>query len=417
MKDKRGVTVILIALLIAIFIGVAAFAIDIGHRHVASNELQNAADAGALAGAQFLYKNDGTVNSDANQKAYDTATVNKSEHKVVEVEWPGGNVGDVQRGHWSFSTNTFTPNDSLLPVDLWDKSTLELDQNTDFINAVRVKTRREKSPVTNFFATIFGSSFSSFSLSREAVAYIGFAGTLNQFEVKQPIAICWEALHIDPHTNNEKYSCSIGRMINIGSEVAGQETGGWTDFKKDSLCLGNPDLSGLVCAGGNRFEITLGEPVATNGGDIEAAFSELIQCWENNTGEKKSWRLTLPVIECPGNKIEKCQKVVGAVTINIVWITITGAVEDPLYNNAPTSMKAIPGMEKTYPNWDPGNTNGKARWDSFVSHFHLQNVDGNPAPYENKSIYFLPDCNPHQPIGRTGGGNSGILAKIPVLVK
>jgi hypothetical protein len=37
--------------------------------------------------------------------------------------------------------------------------------------------------------------------------------------------------------------------------------------------------------------------------------------------------------------------------------------------------------------------------------------------YQEKTIYFLPDCNPHVPAGVTGGDNFGIRAQIPVLVE
>jgi hypothetical protein len=70
-------------------------------------------------------------------------------------------------------------------------------------------------------------------------------------------------------------------------------------------------------------------------------------------------------------------------------------------------------MEK----WSNPDPDGRVRWDSFVNQFRLKNLDNNPAPYEKKSIYFLPDCQTHIPTGRTGGQNFGILAKLPVLVK
>jgi len=66
--------------------------------------------------------------------------------------------------------------------------------------------------------------------------------------------------------------------------------------------------------------------------------------------------------------------------------------------------------------WSSSNSDGQERWKSFVQAFALKNVDGSPAPYQKKAIYFKPDCNPHLPTGRTGGVNFGILAKIPVLV-
>jgi hypothetical protein len=121
--------------------------------------------------------------------------------------------------------------------------------------------------------------------------------------------------------------------------------------------------------------------------------------------------MTLPVIDCPDNNVGTCERVVGAVTVNVVWINDQ---TDPQRNNAPWEMAAVP---PGYGSWSSSDPIGQNRWDSFVTHFHLQNVDGTPAPYDQKSIYFLPDCTPHEPRGVTGGDNFGILAEIPVLVQ
>jgi hypothetical protein len=69
-----------------------------------------------------------------------------------------------------------------------------------------------------------------------------------------------------------------------------------------------------------------------------------------------------------------------------------------------------------YANWSNTSPDGQVRWDSFTAHFNLRNVDGSSAPYAKKSIYFMPDCTYHEPKGRTGGENYGVLAKYPVLV-
>jgi Flp pilus assembly protein TadG len=402
LRDQRGAVAIMVALLMMVFLGFAALAIDLSHLYVARNELQNAADAGALAGASVLYNADGTaVNEGANQEAYDAATANKSENTAVDVNWTEGNEGDVQRGHWSFADRTFTPNASTVPVDLWDVSSDELDANTSFINAVRVIARREATPVASFFARIFG--YPNFQLSARAVAYLGFAGTLNPGDVDQPIAICKESLLMD-----DEYSCNIGRMINSGQNVESSETGGWTSFNQDNPCTGGTnaqEVKDLVCGDGNPYEINLGGDMATNGGDIQSAFNQLYQCWVAATGKTTVWNLTLPVIDCPGNNVGTCEEAQGAVNLNIVWIT--GAGEDPTYSDAPTQMEG----------WSSSDTDGSARWSSFVHHFNLQNVDGTDAPYAKKSIYFLPDCTPHDLEGHSGGENFGILAKYPVLVK
>ena len=78
---------------------------------------------------------------------------NYSEQTQVTVE-------SVERGHWSFATRTFTPNDSLVPVSLWDVTAEELDANLAFVNAVKVRTRRKRDGggqlPRNYFANIFG---------------------------------------------------------------------------------------------------------------------------------------------------------------------------------------------------------------------------------------------------------------------
>jgi len=405
LRNQRGATAILVALCLFALIGFGALAVDIGHLCVAHNELQNAADAGALAGARFLYNEDGTaVNTGANQIAYDAATANKSERIPVEVNWTGGNAGDAQRGHWSFATRTFTPNDSLLPVDLWNVSTAELDADINFINAVKVTARRQAMPIASFLAGIFGHD--SFVGAADAVAYIGFAGTLPPFAVDQPIAICRDSILDD----NNTYTCNVGRMINSGQDETTNETGGWTSFNQDDPCTGGTnaqEVKELVCAEGNPETIFLGRDMATSGGDIQSAFNDLIQCWADNTSKIRLWPLTLPVVDCGDqNNVGTCQEVVGAVEVNIVWIT--GAGEDPGYNEAPTQMGA---------NWLNDDPDGAVRWDSFVEYFSLENADGTSAPYAKKSIYFLPGCKPHDPMGASGGENFGILAKIPVLVQ
>jgi hypothetical protein len=415
-KNKRGATIIIVALVLFTLLAFIALSIDLGHLYVARNELQNAADAAALAGAQDLYNDEGTeINAWANQTAYDIAVANKSEQVPVEVNWTSGNDGDVQRGHWSFGLSDlprgFYPNESTAPFDLWNISTEELDAEVDFINAVKVVSRRQATPVASFFSRIFGHE--SFELSADAVAYLGFAGTLLPEDVDQPIAICKQSILIDG-----VYSCNMGRMINSGQdpENADHNTAGWTSFNQDDPCTGGTnaqELKSLVdygCAGGgaNDLPITLGDPIATQGGEVQSAFSMFVDCWISHTNKETSWQLTLPVIDCDGNNVTTCQDVRGAVTINIVWIC---EKTDPHYYDVPTHMECGQLV------WDNDNPDGAARWDSFVSFFNLKDVNGNEAPYDAPSIYFLPDCTPHIPVGTSGGENFGILAEIPVLVE
>ena len=92
-------------------------------------------------------------------------------------------------------------------------------------------------------------------------------------------------------------------------------------------------------AGGKSCSVlafSLGGKMATNGGDIQSAFNQLIQCWQSSTGKAIPWNVTLPVVNCPGNNVGTCEELRGAVNVNIVWITDAG--EDPNYSNAPEEM-------------------------------------------------------------------------------
>jgi Flp pilus assembly protein TadG len=421
-RGHRGVTVVFVALALVALLSFAALAVDLGYIYVVKNELQNAADSAALAGAQVLYNDAGTsVNAGANDVALQYAHSHQSEKVTVDVE-------SVERGHWNFfdhqglPARTFTPNDSLAPVALWDVTTDELDANTDFINAVRVITVRRSNTAAipqHFFARVFGAAPAQ--IRTTAVGYIGFAGTLRPEEAEQPVAICQESIR----DQNGDYTCGVGRMINSGGNV-GHNTGGWTNFSQPCDTANTPSVRPLVCGDGNPLPISLGQGMGSVGGQLQTVADDLRDCWTGVAGidvspadgwPEQPWSLTLPVVECPGNNVSPCSRVVGAVTLNIVWIT----------RNDKNQMNEVPRKMADWPGADDGVTidaNGKcsassvACWNSFVSHFNLQDILNNsPVIYEDKTIYFLPDCSPHVPAGITGGANFGILAKIPVLVR
>jgi hypothetical protein len=423
--NQSGVTIVLVAISLVALIGFAAIAIDLAYLYIVKGELQNAADSGALAGAQALYINNGTqVNPSANQAAADFVTANYSEQSPVSIKpiGPGFPIGGIERGHWSFATRTFTPNDSTAPVSLWNATSAQLDANPNFINALRVITTRKivagtGLPEEPFFARIFGSSGQS--LEAVAVAYIGFAGTLEPGVADQPIAICQQAIR----DSNGLYTCGVGRMINSGQN-AGHQTGGWTNFSQPCITANTGSIRPLVCSNGNPDPIVLGQGMGTTGGQVQNVYDDIRACWRGVSGIDTNgdgwpdlpWKMTLPVIDCTGNNTGNCSTVVGAVELNVVWIT----------RNDKNQFAEVPRRmynPKTGNLWNcsttaTGKTAGQQCWNEFVTAFNLQDVLNNsPAFYEDKTIYFLPDCTPHVPAGITGGQNFGILARIPVLVK
>jgi hypothetical protein len=403
---------------------------------VARNELQNAADAGALAGAGNLYTPDGTsINPNANQFGFEAAVANQSEQIPVEVNWSGGNSGDVERGHWSFATRTFTRNDSLATIPIWNYTEDELDANPNFINAVRVRARRTNAvkPIASYFAQIFG--YTGFEKSAEAIAYIGFAGSMLPGELDFPIAICHESIYgEDGHL-----ICNSGRAINSGVNVESGETGGWTSLYQgtqdgecvqvddpcaggtnanevnnlvnmSTLCGGEGIPQGTVCGGGMTM--------ATSGGEIQSAFNSLRNCFLNRANPTIPWQMKLPVVRCPGNNITTCQETWGVVIVDVVHIT--GGGEDPQYNEIPTEMN-YGGTNYLCTEGEMSTLDGRIGcWDRFVETFQLMNAPGSEPPeaqYAKKTIYFLPGCTNGELTGVTGGVNYGVLARIPVLVE
>ncbi len=70
LKEQSGVIAIIIALLLPVLVGILGIIIDLGFAYQYKRLMQTAADAGAMAGAHWLYR--GEVGSLNNEVLYDT---------------------------------------------------------------------------------------------------------------------------------------------------------------------------------------------------------------------------------------------------------------------------------------------------------------------------------------------------------
>lgn len=452
----RGSVLVLVAVLLLALLGFAALATDIGHLAVVKGELQNAADAGALAGAAQLYYRDsgqpappdpslaGHVNPGANRAAQIAAAKNTSVRVPVEVTIGDDNQGDVERGHWSVGSRTFTPNASLAPIATAGVSDADLDADTGFINAVRVRVHRRDTPVPTFFAQVL--NYLGFEMSAEAVAYLGFPRSFKAFDFDWPLAVCEESL-LD---SSGKYSCGQARLINSSSSATAN-TGGWTNY---SLCsdtapgdpVGGSSISAIFEAGKNpedcdgRNEGFIEGGVEVGNGALGDEFNDTTVC--NSFPATKNplkpaqerevpWEITVPVIDCDGtpgqgtmsgiHSISGCYPVVSAVTLEVVHITDEFSQDvKKRYDGLPARM-AYAAEEND--DWvrDPAKS-GEENWESFVDKFGLK-VNGQRAydvaehGYYKNTIYARPSCKSQPVTGKTGGINTGVLAALPVLVK
>jgi hypothetical protein len=454
--DQSGGVLVLIALLLFFILGVAAFAIDIGHLMVVRNELRNAADAGALAGARMLYtiNPDGTIagiNTDANLVAAATTTTNVSDAAAAEVL-------TVERGHWCFhncppdgADGVFTPNSStaLDLGSLADLSLSELDANTSYVNAVRVVAGRDKTQAASLFAGIFG--YTGFSLNAESIAWVGLGRTPQIFHVDYPIAICQENV-IDSSGN---FTCSHGRMINSAGSGYSSETAGWTNLQQNldqpDTCLGGAasagEIKNLVSDGCNGtlsgYTLYAGFQMTTNGGQVQSGYAPFFDCWTNNASldsngdgrPDRPWSMTLPMIKC-GGSIGPCNELVGAIQVEVLWVTNQN---DPQFNNIPVTYNdPETSVQYTCPaTCTPaeGQTvcpslatldGRKLCWANFLSTYGVVDdtgsaftVDGAAAGYLQKNIFYKPSCSVKTIDSGPGPGPylSNTVPTIPVLVK
>lgn len=137
---KRGLALILTMLIGMILVGIVGLALDTGFVLLVGHQLQNAADAAALAGALRVSFD---ITSDTQQAAADIALLNSAGRQPVELQLNDSNdpAGDIVIGRFDRDTRVFTP-------------TLSAP------NAVKVVARRTESslggPVPIFFGPVFG---------------------------------------------------------------------------------------------------------------------------------------------------------------------------------------------------------------------------------------------------------------------
>ncbi|OGR18365.1 MAG: hypothetical protein A2X81_10345 [Desulfobacterales bacterium GWB2_56_26] len=413
-NNEKGATVVYVAIILGVLVMFTALAIDVGHLYGVRNELQNAADAGSLAGAGVLFiDEDGegpgqsyVLNPNADQIAERVADANPTGDTFVDIS-----IEDVEIGHWSFASQAFNVVEGEGTTEWNGKTFEELDTDTNFINAVKVQARRE---APRFFARIFGTD--PIDVSADAVAYIGFPDTIFPQEVDQPIALCEEAITVGSGEETS-LNCGTGRMFPDPSD-----TGGWTNLQQPGICSDTEDSSGanenqirdLICSGNTTKLDPQDGGLQMINGAVGDAFNRIHSCWEAasaNRTKPVQWRL--PVIRCGDSGIHGCKEFLYVVTVDVIWINRNDNSAN--MNDAPTYMEKPLDSPNITENFDQrANSEGTDRWDKFVEHFHLE--EG--TPYRGQTIYFLPSCRKDQrPVGSTGGPPSLIRAKVPVLVE
>ncbi len=164
-RDERGAVAILVALLAVFLVGMSAFTVDLGAAYVSNRNLQKAADAGALAGAQTLSKIPGSCSTVASNSAA-VAAAGVVANNVAKKNYP-----DSSWTKTAFNVTCGAGSKSLLV------------------------TLGNSGMTTNRFAGVFGGA-SSITTARTSTATVEVApATSNRM---RPLAMCSTQLTTGP---------------------------------------------------------------------------------------------------------------------------------------------------------------------------------------------------------------------------
>lgn len=220
LRSQSGAVALIVAILMVVLLGIASLALDVGYLYVVRTELQNAADAAALAGAGHLYPR----------------SVTGAVISVVPPEWgaaeaaadypqaPANKAGgvlltdyDVQTGYWNLATGVLSS-----PLST---------QGTQDAPAVQVTVRKtgglNNGPVQLFFARVLGIGTADVSATATAVTAcpgVAYPGALF------PIAIRKSVADLASQYGSRSSTIKIGSDYHYPADEAGQ----WTSFDTDA---------------------------------------------------------------------------------------------------------------------------------------------------------------------------------------
>jgi hypothetical protein len=318
--NQRGSVAVITAILLAALIGIAALAVDIGYVAVSKNELQNVADAAALAGAGKLgqlYAAKTPPLSLTTSDPDDIATAALSvggKNKAAGLPPSIIKENDITIGYWNGVNNTFGA-----------------PPGGSFENAVRVTARPEASGSTplgsikTFFANIFGKA--DVAVSATATASLTGECTIPPDKMT-PFALSYQPDYCSSSTNNNiEFTTKTG-------------CGGWQTFDQtsndqnmqnviNSIMKINTSCSTKSC-GNATVPIPgkdIGDLIQANNGNLSTAtwacMQELYDCMKDSNGH---WFASVAIIESDCGTIgtgvgNLGTKIESFATIDIIGVT------------------------------------------------------------------------------------------------
>jgi Flp pilus assembly protein TadG len=311
LRSEKGVTLVYVAILIVVFLGMTALAVDIGYLMVSRNELQNAADAAALAGARRLGENYNLSVSPVSTNVLTVAQATASQNKATGLKLEADNVL-ASYGNWDPAS---APNNIPFP------------SNATYPDAVKATVKRTAGitggAVETFFAPIFKLIDPSFEDKRpvEATACAAISG------------ICTETPGL-PLGIGRSWFTNIGAnkgCTQIALNKTNESCAGWTNLSTTEN-YDHKDVQDMLDGTKKIPKVKAGDIVPFNGGVTQQVVDALDALFKREaTGTPPTWTTGVVVFEdfgiC-GNPNEKL-KILGFATVKITGVILTGSNKGP----------------------------------------------------------------------------------------
>jgi len=345
-RNESGMTYVFIGLGFTAFLSASMLAIDVGMLMTARNQAQNAADAGALAGATaLLYDNwnDRSAYGPAVTSAIAAATNNKVMAGVVSV-----NPADVE-----------------FPLDPDGQPT-----------RVKVTVRRTASrgnPVSTLIAKYFGTATAD--IGATATAEVSQA---NAMTCVKPFTVPdrWQEKQSPPWDGTDTYDAfdNKGRPLANPDIYIPADKPGYTGYNQESMR--GQVLTIRAATGSNitvsfYFSLALGKPVITGGAEYD---------WNIANCNKTIYHWGDPLTTEPGAMAGPTisgAELLLAKDPGAYWDTATNKVKGSLYGAKSPRIFPIPLYDPIV--YDSGKRNGRtadlvtANWIGFF----IDHIEGN----------------------------------------
>jgi Flp pilus assembly protein TadG len=341
LDNSRGAVAVMVAIMMTVLLAMAAAALDIGHALVARNELQNSADAGALAGARalgILYEGMTPAAMGTYQlSGGDAATITTAVQTTAVLNAAAGvnvtvNAGDVQIGLWDSATRTLTP-------------------TVNQPRSVRVITRRDgtaNGPISTFLAGVIGMT--SMNVSAAATAELTAIGSTPPAALDLPVAISQLFF--------SQYGCGDSIML-YPSNGNPQSCAGFTTF--DQTPSNNAAMlaivNGMIDGSYQTPSTTAGTSQLnfTNGTLSNATWNALVNLFNTKKDANGVWDALVAVYQGSACNPSGAIPIIGYANIRITNIhgqpgaTIVGNVSCPLFQGGGVGGGPAFGVFTTLP--------------------------------------------------------------------